>query len=140
MGEGGLAAQLVRKLIFPRHGLRMVTRRLDQTFIKLQRRRSGFRARLICHVEQSLLGVFIEIRGGLGIRGKGTIRTLGSRRFDLGLLRRCARSEDQRDGNQSTQHRKCTYARWTRRGVGLKGKRYKFAFFTATLAPRIGDI
>src|SRR5262245_35313194 len=83
---------------------------LDQAIIKCKGRDAGFGGGLVRHLQQSLVGLLIEIWGGLIIRGNGTIRTLGSRRFDLGLLWRSAGGKHQHDGNQGPQHAKCTYA------------------------------
>jgi hypothetical protein len=71
--EGGFASELMRQLLLLGHFDSMRAGRRKHAFVKLQGRGSDSRAGVIRQIEQSLLGLWIVIQGGLIIRGNGAI-------------------------------------------------------------------
>src|SRR5215468_3785364 len=105
MWKGGLSFELVGELLLPRHYASMRTGRQRHSGVALEGRDSDPSAGLIGHFQELLLSFLVEHLGGRGIRGDRTIRTLGGRRLNFRLLRRCTGSKNQRHGsNQGPTH------------------------------------
>ena len=92
----GLSGKLVREFFLRRHGSAMLSRRLGESFIFLQRRKAGLGAFAIRQLEELSFRLAVVARGGVGIRRSNRRRLRRVRRRNSRRHEACRQNDRQR--------------------------------------------